>query len=204
VTDFKGYNQSSDRLDTFLHQYISGKDYGNFWKVCQIVFTLSHGQSAVERGFNINDDTLETNLKELSLRSLRLVYDQIKINGSISQYDIPKELYLSCSLASAKYKKALAENKENASKKRKSHRREQLEKEFNELKRQKMDTDRLVKDLTSKMMEMIGKGGNMDGDATVILVTLESIRKTIKEKENISLDQRDQLKKLEAEIKKDE
>ena len=97
ATEFKAYNQASDRLDTFLHKFIAGKNYNNFWKVCQLVFTMSHGQSAVERGFNINADTLATNLQELSLRSLRLVYDQIKINGNISQYEIPKVLHFSYS-----------------------------------------------------------------------------------------------------------
>ena len=37
-----------------------------FWHVCIFIFTLCHGQSSVERGFNINKETLVDNLKEKS------------------------------------------------------------------------------------------------------------------------------------------
>ena len=38
----------------------------DFWHVCIFIFTLCHGQSSVERGFNINKETLVDNLKEKS------------------------------------------------------------------------------------------------------------------------------------------
>ena len=44
------------------------------WKVIQYVFTLPHGQSHVERGFNINDDIMVVNMKAESLVAQRLVY----------------------------------------------------------------------------------------------------------------------------------
>ena len=38
----------------------------DFWHVCIFIFTLCHGQSSVERVFNINKETLVDNLKEKS------------------------------------------------------------------------------------------------------------------------------------------
>ena len=36
----------------------------DFWRVCIFIYTLCHGQSSVERGFNISKETLVDNLKE--------------------------------------------------------------------------------------------------------------------------------------------
>ena len=52
------------RIDEFLGFYVNQKVYPDFWYVYKLVFTLSHGQSAVERGFNINKHTLVDNLKD--------------------------------------------------------------------------------------------------------------------------------------------
>ena len=46
------------------------------------VFTLFYGQSQVERGFSINDDLLEENLKPESICTQRIVYHYIKASGN--------------------------------------------------------------------------------------------------------------------------
>ena len=45
--------------------------YKKCWKVVKLVFTLSHGQAAVERGFSDNKEVLVENMQELSLVSQR-------------------------------------------------------------------------------------------------------------------------------------
>ena len=37
------------------------------WEVFRIIFTLSHGQAAVERGFSVNSKLLVENLQEKTL-----------------------------------------------------------------------------------------------------------------------------------------
>ena len=79
VNDFKNFDMKENRLDEFLGTYSIGKKcYDDLWKVCQFIFTLSHGQSVVERGFNVNKDALLDNMKEKTLISLRTVYDEIR------------------------------------------------------------------------------------------------------------------------------
>ena len=51
--------------------------YAKFWEVFQIIFALSHGQAAVERGFSINNELMVENMKEESSAS-RFVYDTVK------------------------------------------------------------------------------------------------------------------------------
>ena len=61
---FSKFNKFNDSLDLFLGEFILPKkdEFKNFWKICIFIFTLSHGQSQVEREFNINKNTLQENL----------------------------------------------------------------------------------------------------------------------------------------------
>ena len=48
-------------------------NYAKLWEVFQIIFTLSHGQAALERGFLINNGLMVENMKEESLTASRFV-----------------------------------------------------------------------------------------------------------------------------------
>ena len=73
---FLSFDQDKDRLDRFFGNLMQANaDFFNLWKVCRIIFVLSHGQADVERGFNINGELLVENMKELSLISQRIVCD---------------------------------------------------------------------------------------------------------------------------------
>ena len=75
---FEAFNQDKDRLDEFLGVFLRGKkQYKSLWKVCVIVFVLTHGQSNVERGYSVNKEMLVENLEKESLINQRLVYDAI-------------------------------------------------------------------------------------------------------------------------------
>ena len=69
---FAMFNYQKDRLDIFLGQYLQKNDkYKNMFTVCIYVFVLSHGQADVERGFDINKNSLVENLKQLALGSAK-------------------------------------------------------------------------------------------------------------------------------------
>ena len=65
---FLAFNIEKDRLETFLaaHVYRVEK-LSALWNVMIFVFTMFHGQSNVERGFNINNNIVIENLKKESL-----------------------------------------------------------------------------------------------------------------------------------------
>ncbi|KAG2459420.1 MYLK protein, partial [Polypterus senegalus] len=69
--EFQGYRSSSCWLDTFMGRFAGDKaEYAILWKSMKDLFTLSHGQAAVERGYCVNKDMLVTNLKGRTLMSL--------------------------------------------------------------------------------------------------------------------------------------
>jgi len=53
-------------------------NYAMLWEVFQIIFTLSHGQAALERGFLMNNGLMVENMKKESLTASRFVYDTVK------------------------------------------------------------------------------------------------------------------------------
>lgn len=73
---------------------------------------LSHSQSFIERGFSVNKELMDTNMKEESLVSQRLTYDKIMSEDwKISAFQISPKLRRSCMLASQRYKQDLEKKK---------------------------------------------------------------------------------------------
>ena len=90
---FLQFDKFVDRVDSFFKQFMVTNEYKEMWKVCKIVFILFHGQSAIERGFNLNKMTSEVNMKELTLTSLRMVDDHMKSHSvSAATFPVTTEL----------------------------------------------------------------------------------------------------------------
>ena len=51
VVEFSSYIMNTDRLDEFYWNYVKDTKHAKVWEVFRIIFTLSHSQAAVERGF---------------------------------------------------------------------------------------------------------------------------------------------------------
>lgn len=76
-SQFKHY---ATRLDDFYFDVLSLQTKSEFQKpfpTFLLLFTLSHGQASVERGFSVNNDMLVINLKKDSLVALCLVQDYL-------------------------------------------------------------------------------------------------------------------------------
>ena len=76
--DLKNLFFLKTRLGEFIKTYtLNENEYEKFGDVCKYIFTLSHGQSSVERGFNINKDSLKQNMDTSTIEALRVVFDKI-------------------------------------------------------------------------------------------------------------------------------
>ena len=110
---FLSFDQDKDRLDSFFGSLMQANaDLFNLWKVCRIIFVLSHGQADVERGFNINGELLVENMKELSLISQRIVCDHFSAcKNDLHNYQVDKKLLRSCKGARMRYDNYLENEK---------------------------------------------------------------------------------------------
>ena len=92
------FQNCTQRVDTFLYMHIQNKEnFKDLWSVFKLLLTLCHSQSAVERGFNVNSDTVTPNLRDKTLVSMRTVYDTVKVlKIDVSSFVVTKELIRHC------------------------------------------------------------------------------------------------------------
>ena len=87
--------------------------YNNIWTTCKIVFILSHGQNFTEKGFSINRELIDHNIKKKLFTLQRPAYGAIHNGGSqLSDFQITPALRKSYLLSYQRYKLELEENAE--------------------------------------------------------------------------------------------
>ena len=72
---FKSFKRSEDSLDQFYFERLKVPTESFLGKLLQALFVLHNGQAEVERGFSINKDLLENNMKEETITSRRRIQD---------------------------------------------------------------------------------------------------------------------------------
>ena len=184
---FANFNKKNDRVDEFLGFYVNRKVYPDFWYVCKFIFTLSHGQSAVERGFNVNIQTLADNLQDATLISLRTVYDEILHHGgSVRSFPIDNSLLLSCNSAGTRYKNDLEQKKKESGDKDNSLKRKQLGEELSIIKRKKVEMEGLVKELNADADKFISRADTTEDvvELKKLVAKANSFKDSAKKKKN--------------------
>ena len=178
------FNISKERVDTFLGSYLNKTDaYKHAWMVMIFVFTLSHGQCQVERGFNINDDIMVENMHSDSLIAQRIVYNHMKCNDfQPHSYGIGQKLRTSVLSAYSKYKLVWNQKEKDTIKSEKQQKSEVIESKIRERDR-KISS---VKSTISKLKEhadcCYDNAGKPDADMATLLLKENSFQKSTKEK----------------------
>ena len=173
--------------------------YQDLWKVCIFVFTMSHGQGAVERGFNINKQLLVENILKTSTRGQRLVYDYFQsLNVKLHEYVIPKELLLSCKQAHSRYEEARRKTNESETNNENQRKRKMKEDEMADIKRQKLSLERSIKSMQVDVDNYLTQAEEKNISC---LVKANALRKIVREKENSVKDLEKAIEKLECELK---
>ena len=86
---FLAFDAANGHVNLFLGTFLHGqKKYASLCKVSLFVFVLSHGESAAERGFSVNENMLVENLEYQLLIGQWTVYDhmfsqKIKLKSSL-------------------------------------------------------------------------------------------------------------------------
>ena len=147
---FLYYCKKNNVLDKFLGLYIDRKKSDKLWNICKLMFTLSHGQAAVEKGFNVNKEILLENLQQKSLISQRMVYDYMALKhaGSLHKYTIPNSLILKCKSSHAKYVQFLEEQKKASENAENYEKRSLILNEISEVKKKKLNIKQCIVSLT--------------------------------------------------------
>ena len=76
--EFANFDIFADRFDDFIIPILSAKKLDILSKVYILIFCLSHGQSAVERGFSANKEYIKENQSENCFVSLRIIHNHLR------------------------------------------------------------------------------------------------------------------------------
>ena len=105
INAIQTYNRREKRLDHFWIEMAtqSINSCQNLIEVLKIIFIMSHGNAALERGLSINANSIMGNQTENSLVGLRVVYDAVKAVGDIKSVPITKKMMLDVRMAHSRY-----------------------------------------------------------------------------------------------------
>ena len=113
-----------------------------------LLFTYSHGQAAVDRGFSVNKEVLNPNLQEMSLRTIRLIYSSLSTEKTkLTEFHISEELLFSCNHASNRNKMHMIDKKTEKEDKVKGKKRRALEEEQGSVKKKKGELESIAQRL---------------------------------------------------------
>ena len=126
---FAEFAKFDQRLDIFLWPFIS--EYKSLREVCILIFCLSHGQSAIERGFKANKDFVVENQSDESLKSLHIVHDHLTAKDvQAKNIKITQDMLKSAKASRERYKLHLEEKSKNKSKSNKELKRKVISEEI--------------------------------------------------------------------------
>ena len=192
--------KSEDRIDEFFAEIMHGNPkYKNCWEVFKLIFTLSHGQASVERGFSINKELLTENLQEVSIVSQRTVYDyMMELGKPVHEIPLTNDLIKSCKLAHSRYSNALELRKSKNKEEEKSRKRKLKLEEIAEVKEKKQALLSCINSLEIDI-ESYSIAAEKENDLS-LLTKANSFRVTVKSKRETLSVLDGALQKLENEL----
>lgn len=170
-----------------------------------MIFTITHGQAAVERGFSVNKDVITTNMLERTIISQRMVCDAVSnysTDGNkldVSKIPVTKEMLQFCRSARSKYGDYL--NEKNATSKKRT-----LEENVNAVKHKiaqerklKMNWEATHRRLTSEANDLALKA---EKEKKISIITQSNVcRKRALEMEDYITTSASKIEKLDHELK---
>lgn len=135
--EFRSFTCATTRLDEFLLGYLE-KDQEELKKVFIVVLTLSHGQSDVERGFSVNSEMEEENLKEDNLVALKIIFSELQSTPDFADYSITAGLLQSYKVARQRYHHHLNEEKKKAAETETEQKRKAIQLDLKQVKAKRL------------------------------------------------------------------
>ena len=170
---FAGFKFGEDRLDAFFYDvFNTQKRYEDLWTTVKFLLTLSHGHTAVERGFSVNKEALAQNLKEDSLEAICLVHDTISAKEiEIVEFVITDELLTSSSHANNRFKMYLMDKDKEAQVHEKARKRKALQERLTATKKRKKELE-VTEQKSAESADKKAKEAEKEADVTTMKMLL--------------------------------
>ena len=131
-------SRSNDCLDDFYFKKMKISKFKELALLCKIVFTLSHSQSSVARGFSLNKSVLADNISNQSIVYRRIIKDHMLSNEvKPHTFQIISKLMLNVKSSRMQYQAQLDKAKEEKDKEHVKQQKDILQEEINDLQNKK-------------------------------------------------------------------
>ena len=85
---FANFQSAEDTVDTLFYECMANQSYKSVFSVVKLILILSHGQATVERGFSVDKEVEDENLKEHTLVAQRIVCDHVNSVGGVLNVEL--------------------------------------------------------------------------------------------------------------------
>ena len=167
---FVEFDPAKHRLDHFYFRTIDISKYEKLAFVMQLIFTLSHGQATVERGFSIDNSVSDTNMKPETTISKRIIRDHM-LAHSVKPHTIEMSsaLVKSVKAAYSRYVQKMEDEKKKKQYDAKEIQKLHITEDLNKVKQKKETLEKSVSDFKQEIMECMDLAAGKKDNISIIL-----------------------------------
>ena len=167
------------------------------------MFTLFHGQAAIEGGFSVNKDALQNNMLERTLVAKRIILDRVKsaLAGNVKmvyKLDVNKEMMRQCRASRMRYEQHLTQLRNENKMTEKETKKRKLKEEIACEASKKIKMESVVKKLIADA-DKLAKKAEDESNLKLLAESNESRKKSRDLQESIRSGN-EKMKKLEEEL----
>ena len=146
---------------------------------------LSHGQAAVERGFNLRDQSLKGNISAESLNAHQIIIDlMISCNVKPKTIDISEQLLLSAKCSRLQYEEAKKQNREIEESETRIHNLEIINEEIADVKAKAENLLKVNEHLDKEFEDFVYEADKNPERATLLVSKITTLKRKSNEKKN--------------------
>ena len=166
ITSFDPKKQRID--DFYFHSLTNISEHNELCDVLKLIFTISHGQADVERGFSLNKNLLNQNMEALTITSRQKIKDHlISTKIVLHEFKVPSTLLQYSQSARQKYAVYLETSRSEKEQDRKSKQIEVIDQEIKDTEALRQQADETIKLLEHEFVTCVDKGEKENGMSLV-------------------------------------
>ena len=183
---FISYDRATQRLDDFyFNSTVNVNKYPELSFVLKVVFVLSLGQAAFERGSNLRDQSLKENISAESLNPHRLITDHmISCDTKPETIDISNNLLLFAKSPRVIYEEAKKQNREEEESETRNHNLEIINEEIADVKAKAENLSKVNEHLDKEFEDFVYEADKNPERATLLVSKITTLKRKSNEKKN--------------------
>ena len=175
------------KSDLYFKDFKVHENYPAFSTLLKIIFTLSHGQISVERGFSDNNVLLKDN-SNVSVIARRFLKNRMRVNNvEPSDMQISRELLKSVKASRQRYQIYLEDQRKESKKKEKSNELIQVENGLKTINSECTTLEKVISTFNTEIFEKLKSASKTTSNelrCKMVVVEIDALKRKCDEKED--------------------